>query len=189
NYKSIKRDLINVLVKIDESTYEGGTNGEDHPYSWYHEYDAGRAFYPGMGHTKESYTEPLFVDHVWGGLQYVLGGDAPRQLNYALASTPRVPDENRFTKVILAEGLNEPVELVVMRDNRVLFIERKGAVKLYTPEDDSIRTVYKLEVSHKYTGEGGRAEAEDGLLGIGLDPNFEENNWVYLYYSQPGAKA
>src|SRR5690606_26982517 len=66
NYKSIKRDLINVLVKIDESTYEGGTNGEDHPYSWYHEYDGGRAFYTGMGHTKESYTEPLFIDHVWG---------------------------------------------------------------------------------------------------------------------------
>ena len=189
NYKSIKKDLIHVLVKIDESTYEGGTNGDDHPMSWYHEYDGGRAFYTGMGHTKESYTEPLFVDHVWGGLQYVLGGDSPKPLNYALASTPRVPDENRFTKVILTEGLDEPVELVVMRDNRVLFIERKGAVKLYTPDDDSVRTIYQLEVSHKYSGQGGRDEAEDGLLGLGLDPNFEKNHWVYLYYSKPGAKA
>jgi len=187
NYKSIKRDLINVLVKIDESTYEGGTNGEDHPYSWYHEYDGGRAFYTGMGHTKESYTEPLFIDHVWGGLQYVLGGDAPKKLNYALASTPRVPDENRFTKVVLAEKLDEPVELVVLNDNRVLFIERKGAIKLYTPEDGTVKTIYQLEVSHKYnTGNG---EAEDGLLGIGVDPNFETNNWIYLYYSKPGEKA
>jgi len=186
NYKSIKRDLINVLVKIDESTYEGGTNGEDHPYSWYHEYDGGRAFYTGMGHTKESYSEPLFIDHVWGGLQYVLGGDSPKKLNYARASTPRVPDENRFTKVVLAEKLDEPVEFVVLKDNRVLFIERKGAIKLYTPEDGAVKTIYELEVSHKYnTGNG---EAEDGLLGIGIDPNFETNNWIYLYYSKPGDK-
>src|SRR5690606_3775486 len=27
---------------------------------------------------------------------------------------------------------------------------------------------------------------ENGLLGIALDPGFAENNFVYLYYSQPG---
>lgn len=189
NYRSIKRDLINVLVKLDESTYEGGTNGDDHPMSWYHEYDGGRAFYTGMGHTIESYSEPLFLDHILGGLQYVLGGEKPDKLNFALARTPRVPDENRFSKVVLGEGLDEPVELVVMNDNRVLFIERKGGVKLYTPQDGKIETIYQLEVSHKYNNLTGRAEAEDGLLGIGLDPNFEQNNWVYLYYSKPGARA
>lgn len=186
NYRSIKRDLINVLVKIDESTYEGGTNGDDHPISWYHEYDGGRAFYTGMGHTKESYSEPLFIDHVWGGLQYVLGGESPKRLNYTLAKTERVPDENRFTKVVLAEGLDEPVEFVILKDNRVLFIERKGAIKLYTPEDGAVKTIYELEVSHKYNR--GVGEAEDGLLGLGIDPNFETNNWIYLYYSKPGDK-
>ena len=190
NYKSIRSDLIKVLVKLDESTYEGGTNGEDHPMSWYHEYDGGRAFYTGMGHTIESYSEPLFLDHIRGGLQYVLGGEKPKDLNFALASTKRVPDENRFTKVILGEGFDEPVELVVMNDNRVLFIERKGAVKLYTPQDSTIKTIYNIEVSHKYThADGSITEAEDGLMGIGLDPNFDKNHWVYLYYSKPGDKA
>lgn len=189
NYKSIKRDLIKVLVKLDESTYEGGTNGDDHPMSWYHEYDGGRAFYTGMGHTSESYTEPLFLDHIWGGLQYVLGGGSPDALDFALARTSRVPDENRFTKVILTEGLDEPVELVVMNDNRVLFIERKGAIKLYNPADGTVKAIYHLEVSHKYKNpDNDRGEAEDGLLGIGLDPDFEQNNWVYLYYSKPGDK-
>ena len=72
NYKNINPD-IHVIVKIDESSYEGGENGTDHPFVWYHEYDGGRAFYTGMGHTNESYSDPLFVNIVKGGLLYVLG--------------------------------------------------------------------------------------------------------------------
>ncbi|HEX5172270.1 MAG TPA: ThuA domain-containing protein [Cyclobacteriaceae bacterium] len=189
NYKSIKDDL-HVLVKIDESTYEGGTNGDNHPFSWYHEYDGGRAFYTGMGHTKETYTEPLFLNHLWGGLSWVLGGEKPKKLNFSKVSTPRVPDENRFTKVILDESLDEPVELVVFNDNRVLFIERKGDVKLYTPEDGKVQTIYHIEVSHHYKNpDNARNEAEDGLLGLNKDPNFEKNHWIYMYYSKPGDKA
>lgn len=71
NYKNINPD-IHVLLKLDESSYEGGKNGENHPAAWYHEYDGGRVFYTGGGHTDESFSEPLFVDHIWGGLQYVL---------------------------------------------------------------------------------------------------------------------
>ncbi|MDQ3995852.1 MAG: ThuA domain-containing protein, partial [Gemmatimonadota bacterium] len=48
NFKSISRD-IRVLVDIDEKSYQGGTNGDRHPMSWYHAYDGGRAFYTNMG--------------------------------------------------------------------------------------------------------------------------------------------
>ena len=50
NYKKIYH-YIKPLAYLDESTYEGGTNGNNHPISWYHEYDGGRAFYSGGGHT------------------------------------------------------------------------------------------------------------------------------------------
>ena len=56
NYKSINPD-INVLINLDESSYEGGTNGENHPIAWYHDYDGGRVFYTGLGHTNESFSE------------------------------------------------------------------------------------------------------------------------------------
>ncbi|WP_255702885.1 ThuA domain-containing protein [Antarcticibacterium sp. 1MA-6-2] len=56
NYISLNPD-INVLASLDEDTYEGGKNGDDHPIIWYHEYDGGRAFYTGVGHTDESYSE------------------------------------------------------------------------------------------------------------------------------------
>lgn len=71
NYKDINPD-IHVLLNLDESSYEGGENGENHPAAWYHEYDGGRAFYTAGGHTSESYEEELFLKHIWGGIEYVV---------------------------------------------------------------------------------------------------------------------
>lgn len=70
NFKQIN-PAINVLVTIDEHSYSGGTNGDPHPISWFHVYDGGRAFYTAMGHTEESFKEPIFVDHLTGALRYV----------------------------------------------------------------------------------------------------------------------
>jgi len=71
NYKSINPD-INVLLELDENTYEGGKNGPHHPITWFHEYDGGRSFYTGLGHTKESYAEPDFKKLLLGGILYCL---------------------------------------------------------------------------------------------------------------------
>lgn len=186
SFKKINPD-IKVLVKIDEKTYTGGTNGDDHPMAWYHEYDGGRAFYTAMGHTDESFSEPLFLRHLWGGMRYVLGGEEPVKLNYALVHTKRVPEENRFSKIVLDEKLDEPVELAVLPDLRVLFVERKGKVKIYDPAVQKTKVIATIPVSTKYkVQDGNQTEAEDGLLGVALDPGFEKNNWIYFYYSPAG---
>jgi cytochrome c len=75
NYKSIQEDLT-VLARLDENTYEGGENGDNHPIAWYHDYDGGRAFYTGGGHTDETYAEPLFLKHLLGGIKYAIGKNA-----------------------------------------------------------------------------------------------------------------
>jgi cytochrome c len=72
SYKNINPDL-KVLAKLDETSYEGGKNGDNHPIAWYHDFEGGRAFYTGGGHTKESYKEPLFLRHLLGGIQYAMG--------------------------------------------------------------------------------------------------------------------
>jgi type 1 glutamine amidotransferase len=74
NFASNPRGRVNVLMTIDERTYKGGTMGVDHPIAWYHEYEGGRAWYTALGHTSESYYEPLFLDHLWGGIIYAAGG-------------------------------------------------------------------------------------------------------------------
>ena len=72
NYKDISPD-IKVLATLDESTYEGGENGDNHPIVWYHDFNGGRSFYTGLGHTKESYTDSTFLKHMWGGITYAMG--------------------------------------------------------------------------------------------------------------------
>lgn len=72
NYKNISPN-ISVLMKLDESSYEGGENGANHPICWYHNYDGGKAFYTGLGHTKASYADSTFMKHIAGGLSYALG--------------------------------------------------------------------------------------------------------------------
>ncbi|MDZ4701648.1 MAG: ThuA domain-containing protein [Rhodothermales bacterium] len=174
---------VNVLVRIDESTYRGGTNGDNHPMSWWHEYDGGRAFYTNMGHTLESFSEPMFLEHLQGGLQYAMGN---RNVDFARARTQRMPEENRFTKEILGEKLDEPLELAALPDGRVLFVERPGSVRLYSPASNAIQTIARLAVSTTYAG---GAVAEDGLLGVAAAPEFSETGWIYLYYSPVGDLA
>jgi len=72
NFKQINTDL-HVLLTIDEASYKGGKNGTNHPMAWYHDFDGGRSFYTELGHTDESYADPLFLKHILGGLQYAIG--------------------------------------------------------------------------------------------------------------------
>lgn len=171
---------INVLLKIDEKSYLGGKNGEDHAMSWYHEFDGGRSFYTAMGHTSETYTEPLFLNHIWEGIRYAAGGETPQVVEF----TKSRPEENRFTKVVLEENLDEPTELTILDKDRILFIQRKGEVRLYNLVNKTLKTIAKIPVSTMYkNAEGKESMGEDGLLGLNKDPDFKNNQWIYLYYS------
>ncbi len=72
NFKKINSDT-KIILTIDENSYEGGKTGSNHPMAWYHAYDGGKAFYTALGHTPESYSEPLFLQHLLGGIKYVTG--------------------------------------------------------------------------------------------------------------------
>ncbi|MEU0391846.1 ThuA domain-containing protein [Streptomyces sp. NPDC006208] len=73
NYRTNPRSQARVLATLDETTYQGGTMKGDHPIAWCQTYEGGRAFYTGGGHTKESYAEPAFRQHLLGGLRYAAG--------------------------------------------------------------------------------------------------------------------
>lgn len=73
NFATDPSKQVHVLMQMDESSYKGGTMGESHPIAWYHQYDGGRAWYSALGHTSASYQEPLFLAHLWGGIEYAAG--------------------------------------------------------------------------------------------------------------------
>ncbi|TCS89838.1 glucose/arabinose dehydrogenase [Anseongella ginsenosidimutans] len=170
---------VNVLVNIDEASYEGGSNGENHPMVWYHEYDGGRAFFMGMGHREESYALPAIQKLLYSGIQYAIGDN--RELDYSRARTLLPPDEDRFSKVVLGRGLDEPTELTILPDNNILIAERKGGLKYYDAQSKTLKEIARLEVYHHT--DVPNVNVEMGFMGIQADPDYENNHWVYAYYS------
>jgi len=73
DFRTNPRGSVNVLLTVDESTYIEGGMGADHPISWYHAFDGGRAWYTGLGHNDTAYAEPLFRQHLLGGIRYAIG--------------------------------------------------------------------------------------------------------------------
>jgi cytochrome c len=73
NFKTNPRGSVHVLAALDEQSYTGGTMGSDHPIAWCQDFEGGRSWYTAMGHTVESYSEPLFRGHLWGGIQSAAG--------------------------------------------------------------------------------------------------------------------
>nr|WP_168202636.1 ThuA domain-containing protein [Georgenia wutianyii] len=171
NYRENPRGDVHVLATLDETTYEPGNAamGTDHPIAWCHDYDGGRSWYTGGGHTNESYSEPEFVQHILGGIRTAAGVEGAD-----CAATV----ESSFEQVTLAKGgatIGEPIALAVLPNGDVLHTARDGRV-FYTTADASTRTAATIPVYN---------HDEDGLQGIAIDPNFEENRWVYLYYAPP----
>ncbi|MGV3640556.1 MAG: ThuA domain-containing protein [Adhaeribacter sp.] len=171
NYKSIYPN-IKVLATLDETTYEGGQNGAKHPIIWHHEFDGGRAFYTGLGHTNESYSDPVFLGHVLGGIRYAMGEGKP--LDYSKSYAVAAPEETRFVKTVLANDLNEPMELAVAPDGRVFYVQLRGRMEVFNPATRQATLVRDFPV---VTKEG------LGLLGITLDPDFASNNFLYVFYT------
>lgn len=73
-FRQNPRAGVHVLATLDEKSYdpEKAPMGADHPIAWCHEFDGGRAWYTAGGHTSESFKEPLFLEHLRGGIEWAL---------------------------------------------------------------------------------------------------------------------
>ena len=139
------------------------------------EYDGGNVFYLNGEQVSASLASSREAELIAEGLDFAIGDN---NLDYQRARSLPVPDDNRFVKHVLVPGpLDEPTELTVLPDGKVVFVQRKGEVKLYDPETESVKQIAKLDVHTKF---------EDGLMGIAHDPDFYRNHWIYMYYSPAG---
>lgn len=75
NYSTNPREDVHVLLTLDESTYNPGRGamGEDHPIAWCQNFEGGRSWYEGAGHTDATWTDPMFLAHVLGGIEWTAG--------------------------------------------------------------------------------------------------------------------
>ena len=167
------RGNVHVLAGLDETSYDAGSGamGRDHPISWCKDVDGGRSWYTGLGHASGLYASDDVRRHLAGGIQTAIGGD-----DVECGATIW----RNFQKTLLTKEVGEPMDIAVLPDKRVLMTDRRGRLRLYDPTGGTVSLAAELDV---YAGE------EDGLQTVTLDPGFEQNGWVYLYYSRPESAA
>jgi len=94
NFRANPRPGAQVLLRLDESSYNPGSGamGADHPISWKRPAGAGRVWYSALGHRAETYADMRFVQHVRGGLRWVMRReDALFGNGFEAASNPQNP--------------------------------------------------------------------------------------------------
>ncbi|MER5691751.1 PQQ-dependent sugar dehydrogenase [Streptomyces mirabilis] len=96
----------------------------------------------------------------------------------AVAAPGNTAAAEDFQQVTLAKGepeVGEPMSLAVLPDRSVLHTSRDGELRL-TDAAGNTKIAGKLDV---YTHD------EEGLQGVGIDPGFADNRFIYLYYAPP----
>jgi cytochrome c len=182
SYKKVNPNTKKLLL-LDEASYQGGFDMGEHPIAWYHDFDGGRSWYTGGGHTKESFEEPEFLQHLLAGINYAIGGN--KELYFSKAKSKRTPEENRFTKTTLSIGeFTEPTEMTILPNLDILIAQRRGEILHYNQATGELKEVAKLDVYWKTEVSG--VNAEEGVMGLQKDPNYAENNFVFVFYSPTG---
>ena len=147
-----------VILSIDPAVVgNDASDGARHPVAWYHSIEGGRSFYTNLGHEPATWRDPGFRTHLLAGLRWAAGVGS-------------------HSRTAVVRDLKNPMALSVLPDDRVLIIERTGEVRVYDPRSGRVVTAAELAVD---------TAAENGLLGVAVDPHFSENGFVYLYYSRP----
>jgi type 1 glutamine amidotransferase len=193
---------VHTIAQVQEWDYEPGesANGPFHPISWCRDYDGGRSFYTGMGGTAETYAEDEFRDHLLGGLLWSTGmvrGDCQATIaaNY---EAERLTVKNAAGKL---DQIGEPHGLTVAPDGGVFYIGKAacpsgpvvswddpkvglgcGTVHRWDPDSGTTKLLTTLDVMGNRGSGSELVKNEEGLLGLTLDPNFDDNQWIYLYW-------
>ncbi|MFP6664749.1 MAG: ThuA domain-containing protein [Deltaproteobacteria bacterium] len=176
DYQRFSQD-VDILLRVDESTYEGGISGESHPIAWQRKFDGGRSFYTGLGHTEESFDEDLFLDHLFGGLRFAMGdGSGAPQLDY----TKSAPHRWRVMQEKITTGIGEPIAMEFTPEGDLYIVERNGRIGRWDATSGTVVPAGELDVY---------SQAENGLIGITFPSDFKKTHYGYLYYaSDTGAR-
>ncbi|BFT74527.1 hypothetical protein PAENIP36_59690 [Paenibacillus sp. P36] len=159
-----------ILLSLDMNS-NGVTGGpfEDHPNAWCSPVQNGRMFYTALGHHPETWFKEDFQQHLLGGLKYAWGEATDTDCDQ---SSPK----GGLQKVSLVKGtIASPVGIDISKSGEIFVISLFGKVYTVSQEGDT-KEILNIPTN---------LEGEHGLLGIALDPDFDSNHYIYLYYTNP----
>jgi glucose/arabinose dehydrogenase len=102
------------------------------------------------------------------------GNLSPRSTAVTATTPATTPEPTQREDVTLTNALTNPTAIGLAPDGRIFVAEQGG--KLRVVKDGVLLPTPFLSVSVTSTN-------ERGLLGVTFDPDFEENGWVYVYYT------
>lgn len=127
----------------------------------------------------------VLVVAVFGVFKYGQSLKAPSVESSSLPTAVPVTENNSTKDIpkvaILAQNLEIPWSLVFLPDRSILFTERPGRVRHVSADG-------KLQAEPVFTVPDVKAQGEGGLLGITIHPKFNENKYVYFYYTYSGGE-
>jgi glucose/arabinose dehydrogenase/type 1 glutamine amidotransferase len=184
-FSSNVRGTHHVLMTLDEESYDVGSGithmGADHPIAWCRMYDGGRIWASSLGHFASSYVENggdnNLIEHLVGGVEWVAG-------TAGQDSDCGGTVWSNFRRTVLADDLRGAIGLDIARDGKVYWTEigeqgiaSEGRLRMYDPESEETSTLLTLPTRADHES------SNDGVLGMALDPGFDENRHLYVYYS------
>ncbi|WP_442818637.1 ThuA domain-containing protein [Streptomyces sp. NBC_01320] len=194
---------VHTIAQVEEGKYKPGlsANGPFHPISWCRDYEGGRSFYTGMGRTEESYTtDTKFQSHLLGAIQWTTGmvrGDCQATIasNY---KTERLTAQNQAGQL---DQIGEPHGLTMAPDGKAFYIGKAacpsgpisswndpkvglgcGTIHQWDSKTKQVKLLTTLDVMGNRGSGDELVKNEEGLVGITLDPKFEKNGWIYIYW-------
>ena len=91
----------------------------------------------------------------------------------SIADDRSVIEADRFEKHVLVADAVDPMQMEVLPDGRVFFIERHGTVKVFHPGEKETVVVGRIHVGFF---------VEVGLLGMALANDFDGSGRIYLFF-------
>ncbi|MEY7972184.1 ThuA domain-containing protein [Saccharomonospora xinjiangensis] len=202
NWETNPVGKVHTVAQVQEHTYDPGNtaNGPFHPISWCHDYDGGRSFYTAMGGTTQSYDDRNLRGHLLGALEWTTGlvrGDCKATIasNYKVE---RLTGENLPGRL---DQIGEPHGLSIADDGTVFYIGKAacatgpipswedenvglgcGTIHQWDPESKRVKLLATLDVFGNRGSGDELVKAEEGLVGMELDPGFASNGWLYVYW-------
>lgn len=85
-----------------------------------------------------------------------------------------------FAQVLIANAIANPTVMAFAPDGRIFVAEQGGRLRVI--KNGTLLPTPFIQLTVSSTG-------ERGLIGITLDPDFVNNQYIYLYYTVPGSPA
>jgi ABC-type sugar transport system substrate-binding protein/glucose/arabinose dehydrogenase/plastocyanin len=166
---------VHVLGWVDEKTYKPGEKlamGVEHPVSWCRQLGRGRAFTTTLGLDAAMWKTKVFRRHIAGAIAYAAGTRSGGCWATVWSS---------WKRTVIDEDITDGTMIEVGPDGRVYYLERTASqLKIYDPVADTVKDAGAIP---SVPGLG------QGLMGLAIDPNFNENRWIYIYRHIEGLTA